>query len=610
MRLFADFTCRGKLITNQCFLAQLSKKAQDEIVGIGTEEKAEFVRKADQALSTEIPVLKASEYMQFYYTGNRTEFQKPYYLRRNMLMDLVLGELIERKSRYTEKITDLSWLMLEESTWVIPAHNRSGMPLLYDRYETSYVDLFSATTAGVLTLVYAFLKEEIDKKDTQVCIRIEDEIEKRIFTPFEKNAEEWWYIGYIEGHKINNWNPWILSNILFTAAVFVNNIERLERMCDHMLLYTDNWVDTYKADGGCDEGPSYWGAAGASYYDFLDLLYKMSEGRINRFNEQIVYNMGDYIRKMHIYDKYFVNFADSGPIPGNLDTYLIYRFGKMTNNKKLMDFACMFNIPLRVSSNHPQRTLFNMMEKKDITQSNVYNPGKQEIMNDTQIYIFRNSTHFFAIKGGHNREAHNHNDVGHFVMYEHRMPVIIDAGSDTYSKKTFSDERYTLWYMQSSYHNLPDISRFSQLPGSDYRAKDVIFDDKGKSVSLQLKDTYPKEAGILSFIRKVEIKEEAVIIQDDISLEKEGYIEGHLMLLNEPLLNNNIVQISNTKIVIENAHKVEYEKIFILNTIGLNTDIPERGNMAQAWDTDYMYRIKAATTAKEASIKYTISRRD
>lgn len=63
------------------------------------------------------------------------------------------------------------------------------------------------------------------------------------------------------------------------------------------------------------------------------------------------------------------------------------------------------------------------MEKKDITQSNVYNPGKQEIMNDTQIYIFRNSTHFFAIKGGHNREAHNHNDVGHFVMYEHRMPL-------------------------------------------------------------------------------------------------------------------------------------------------------------------------------------------
>ncbi|HQO69607.1 MAG TPA: hypothetical protein PLH71_04845, partial [Clostridia bacterium] len=361
--------------------------------GIGTEEKAEFVRKADQALSTEIPVLKASEYMQFYYTGNRTEFQKPYYLRRNMLMDLVLGELIERKGRYTEKITDLSWLILEESTWVIPAHNRSGMPLLYDRYETSYVDLFSAATAGVLTLVYVFLKEETDKKDMQVCIRIEDEIEKRIFTPFEKNAEEWWYIGIIEGHKINNWNPWILSNILFTAAVFVNNIERLERMCDHMLLYTDNWVDTYKPDGGCDEGPSYWGAAGASYFDFLDLLYKMSEGRINRFKEQIVYNMGDYIRKMHIYDNYFVNFADSGPILGNLDTYLIYRFGKMTNNKKLMDFACMFNIPLRVSSNHPQRTLFNMMEKKDITQSNVYNPGKQEIMNDTQIYIFRNSTH-------------------------------------------------------------------------------------------------------------------------------------------------------------------------------------------------------------------------
>ena len=51
MRLFDDFTCRGKLITNQRFLAQLVKKAQDEIAGIGTEEKLSLFVKLTKRLA-------------------------------------------------------------------------------------------------------------------------------------------------------------------------------------------------------------------------------------------------------------------------------------------------------------------------------------------------------------------------------------------------------------------------------------------------------------------------------------------------------------------------------------------------------------------------------
>ena len=35
---------------------------------------------------------------------------------------------------------------------------------------------------------------------------------------------------------------------------------------------------------------------------------------------------------------------------------------------------------------------------------------------------------YLAAKGGHNAESHNHNDVGHFIVYADGRPVLIDIG--------------------------------------------------------------------------------------------------------------------------------------------------------------------------------------
>ncbi len=63
-----------------------------------------------------------------------------------------------------------------------------------------------------------------------------------------------------------------------------------------------------------------------------------------------------------------------------------------------------------------------------------------------------------AAKGGFNNESHNHNDVGTFSLYVNTIPVILDAGVGTYAKQTFGKDRYTIWTMQSNYHNLPMIN--------------------------------------------------------------------------------------------------------------------------------------------------------
>ena len=90
---------------------------------------------------------------------------------------------------------------------------------------------------------------------------------------------------------------------------------------------------------------------------------------------------------------------------------------------------------------------------------------------ETEFCYVRNKKAFFAAKGGYNDESHNHNDAGSFSLWVNNMPVIIDAGVGTYTRQTFSSERYTIWTMQSNYHNLPMINGVPQKYGRQYKVR-------------------------------------------------------------------------------------------------------------------------------------------
>lgn len=110
---------------------------------------------------------------------------------------------------------------------------------------------------------------------------------------------------------------------------------------------------------------------------------------------------------------------------------------------------------------------------------------------------------YLAAKGGHNRESHNHNDVGQFLVYHDGTPVLIDVGVETYTAKTFSARRYEIWTMQSAYHNLPTVGGVQQAAGREYAARAVEYEaDKGYAqLSLDIAGAYPPEAGIVSWRR-------------------------------------------------------------------------------------------------------------
>jgi hypothetical protein len=130
---------------------------------------------------------------------------------------------------------------------------------------------------------------------------------------------------------------------------------------------------------------------------------------------------------------------------------------------------------------------------------------------------------FVAAQGGHNAESHNHNDVGNFIVYRDGRPILIDAGVETYSRKTFSGQRYEIWTMQSAYHNLPTIDGVMQSPGRQFAAREVRYEANGDHAQLQLDiaGAYPKQANVKSWVRTIRLNRgQDIGITENYALDK------------------------------------------------------------------------------------------
>ncbi len=132
---------------------------------------------------------------------------------------------------------------------------------------------------------------------------------------------------------------------------------------------------------------------------------------------------------------------------------------------------------------------------------------------------------YFAAKGGHNAESHNHNDLGTCVLYYNGNPCLIDLGRENYVAKTFSSRRYEIWTMQSQYHNLPKINGIDQKEGRQYEAKNTSFSaDSRKAVfSTDISEAYTEEAGVEKWVRSYRLdRGKKFTVSDQYTLSKVG----------------------------------------------------------------------------------------
>ena len=163
-------------------------------------------------------------------------------------------------------------------------------------------------------------------------------------------------------------------------------------------------------------------------------------------------------------------------------------------------------------------------------------------------------------KDGNNAESHNHNDIGNFIVYHNNQPVVIDLGRDTYTSKSFSNQRFELMNCRSAYHNVPIINGLEQKDGRKYRADKVShgFADGVSSLTLNLEKAYTEGAHVEKWQRNITLDREYNWVEiteqyklDSLQIEKDR--------LNGQVFDNQIILMAYGRPVVQKTGRILFQ---------------------------------------------------
>lgn len=570
-----------------------------------------FIRQGEKKLAYVWQVVPATAYIEFEKSGNRRIMEDPFGENNQAIADLLMAELAEGKGRFIDQLINGVFYSCEMSSWVLSAHlgrEQVSHRSLPDN-KKHVIDLTSGDLSSLLAWVYYYLHSEFDKVNPAISERLRQELQERTLDTFMNDSSFWWMaFDYEPGMMVNNWNPWCNFNVLQTFFLLENDRDKLAEAVYRTMVSVDKFINYTHSDGACEEGPSYWGHAAGKMYDYLQMLYDGTGGKVSIFNDPMIKNMGEYIVRSYVGNDWVVNFADASAKGGG-NGPLIYRYGKAVGSEDMMHFAAYLNsrsekIPVS-SGRDIFRTLQTILYFNEMKQmSPTYETPSYTWYPETEFCYMSNKNGFFvAAKGGYNNESHNHNDIGTFSLYLDTIPVFIDAGVGTYTRQTFSSERYSIWTMQSNWHNLPLINGAAQPFGTKYKATDVKFNPSRMQFSINIATAYPEDAGVKQWTRAYTLGENELKIEDRFALDG-AETPNQINFLTWG--NVDISRPGEIIIKVENANaRLSYDKnIFtpVIETVTL--DDPRLSNV---WGKEiYRVSLNAKKTTPSGTYRYTI----
>ncbi len=465
-----------------CFPFQPYHTASDRTAwtSVPSSVREVLIAKGEEFLHYQYPVLAATDFMDFSRTGNRERYQERLFDRRLALNHLVLAECAEHSGRFMDDIVNGLFCICEEAAWQLPAHNsyiRDTPQLILPDVSRPVIDLFAAETAAILSVSAYLLQDDLNQISPFILGMIQSNLETRIFKPYL--TDHFWWMGDSKSH-VNNWTSWCTQNVLLSSAFCLqwgqNDLPEhldMEAILHQACKSLDYFLDEYGTDGCCDEGAQYFRHAGLTLFGAMEVLNGISGNAFSSlYREEKIRNIASYIFHVHVAGPYYVNFADCSPIAGRCGARE-FLFGKRTENEELMSFVASdyrdssnqlfedeHNLFYRLQSVFTHKELMDWDCSRPLSYPDLYYPS-------AGLFLARDSHLCMAVKAGDNDDSHNHNDVGSFTVYKDGNPIFIDVGVETYTRKTFSPQRYEIWTMQSRFHNLPTFGDDSAITASD-----------------------------------------------------------------------------------------------------------------------------------------------
>ena len=531
------------LVTGQKWVpypAYSDRAGWDEFLG---EYKPQLIAAGEKYLHFDWLVIRATDYLEYNRSGNRYTQENRIRKNAEALSCLMLAELAEGKGRFLDDIMDGAFLFCEYTSWAVSHHlatfQKVRRPI--PDYEDDILALYQGNFSQMLSWAWYFFHDEFDKEDVGIAARIRHEIDKRELTPFlERDDFDW--MGFKPKIRPNNWNPWCNSNALVCFMLMENDPSRLKAAVEKSIRSLDRFLELLAADGGCDEGPVYWYASAGNLLCCLECLSLITGGQIDFASSPLIRNFGEYIVDANIEGSWQANFADSAP-SDVVGSPTLFRYAGLTRSDKMGSFA---NHCYHTDGYDPVdanwTTFYRAMENLRACRTMQALPDKGYTPSDfvwypvTELCFMRAGKGYLAVKGGHNHERHNHNDVGTCIYFYDGKPVLVDAGPATYNSKTFDKRyRYKMWNNSSDGHNLPNIGGFAQEYGYEFKATGSRADRKARRFVTDIAKAYPEAAGVESWVLDYRLlKDGSLDLTETFRLQRPGPVTLHFLVPMHP----------------------------------------------------------------------------
>ncbi|MDF2587116.1 MAG: hypothetical protein K0S41_957 [Anaerocolumna sp.] len=491
------------------------------------QEISEYVEKI---VDEKIPCIPFAGYRYHRDTGSRKEFEESYFQVRKQLTAVGLYLQWKINDKVVEYFNELLWSICNEFSWCLAAHLSYGNDYFNGKPEKN-IDLFAAETAETLSelsIIHA------DKIDSYILTHIRNQVKNRVLTPF---IEQNW--GYET--SLNNWCA-VCSGSIGIAALLLEDGERKKIILDKVERALTYYLKCFGEDGATEEGIGYW-AYGFGYYNYYiamrkeyDPDYTLSPDTLRKMK-----SIAEFPAIAQITETNFIPFSDVSAgtlIPTGLISYLYQEYGvtpPASTKITPFDFEHCYRFA------HISRNLW--WTSKDIFQQQLI--STTNYFPHTQWLVQKNHKVFFAMKGGHNKEEHNHNDVGNFVLALNGELFLTDLGAGPYTAEYFGEKRYQYPHTRSYWHNVPYIDNGEQIDtATPCHIEEIITENNKAGMYMELSALY-QNPKLLSLHRKIfnNLGNSTVTLTDQFKATKEiEFEEGFISAVKPIIKDNGIVE--------------------------------------------------------------------
>lgn len=462
----------------------------------------------ERALKEPLPSLSFRLYRQFSDTGERKAYEQAYFDRRGRLAAVAMLALDSARPDALQALEEMLWDVCGEYTWCLPAHLGTG-----GVYQVNgNIDLFAAETVHMLA---EMVNIHADRLDRLVIERIRYEAERRIFGPLYRDQQKFhWQTAD------HNWSAVCGGCCGMAALLLLEDESAIRESISHTVSCMNAFLSGYGEDGGCAEGIGYW-VYGFGYFTYYaEMLREHSEGELDLLTGFKIAAIAAFPLRVHLSGGIFVNYSDSAEqekIPSGLLSLLASRVGLQVDLPLhiplLTDDPChrwahlVRNVMWSDPAVYGDDGAFAQAERGFIFQNLGWMVAKGALDSPNSKRTNNAPLHVaVSVKGGHNDEPHNHNDLGQFIIHCGGENILCDPGAGLYTQAYFAPGREQLFHISSSGHNVPLIEGQEQSSGRQAQAHVLeakLAADGGElDTTLDLTSAYPGAASLTRYTRQ------------------------------------------------------------------------------------------------------------